>query len=294
MSWRIPYIDQIGEKASSTFQNQNVYLVFTRAVYLYFIFKIILDWKASLLLGKVIVFEPITSPIIYLFFLPGEIFISNPIVFLLIGVFLLVINFPRPNYFISALLFWYSVNYFRVHYAIINGSDIVLITFMFLVIGLSIYPVWKRWVGFQRLVFNGASLVLKIQIAIIYLLSGVDKLYAQAWRNGEAIHYMLSIDYLMNPHLAGIFPDVPWLNFSIAWCVISFEILFPFLIWYKKTRLWMLAIGTLFHIGISILLSLVDFGMIMIISYIIFLRDDDLDRIGMKKFFKTTPALSSL
>ncbi len=293
MRWR-EYIDNIADNASSGFQNPVMHLLFIRAVYIYFVIKIILDWKASLLIGKVIVFEPIISPIIHLFFLPGEIFISNPILFLLIGIFLLAINFPRPNYFISALLFWYSVNYFRVHYAIINGSDIVLVTLIFLAIGLSIYPVWKRWVGFQRLVFNGASLVIKIQIAIIYFLSGVDKIYSPAWRDGDAIHYMLSIDYLMNPHLAGIFPDVAWLNFSIAWCVISFEILFPFLIWYKRTRLWMLAIGTLFHMGISILLSLVDFGMIMIISYIIFLWDDDLDRMGIKKFFKTKPALSSL
>lgn len=293
MSWR-GHIDSLADNASAGFQNPVMRLLFLRAVYIYFFFKIILDWKASLLIGKVIVFEPITSSLIYLFFLPGEIFTSSPVVFLLIGVFLLVLNFRRPNYFISALLFWYAVNYFRVHYAIINGSDIVLVTLMFLLIGLSIYPVWKRWVGFQRLVFNGASLVIKIQLAIIYLLSGVDKIYSPAWRDGDAIHYILSIDYLMNPHLVGIFPDVPWLNFTIAWCVISFEILFPVLIWYKKTRLWMLAIGTLFHIGISILLSLLDFGIIMIISYLIFLRDDDLNRMGMKKFFTTKPVLSSL
>jgi hypothetical protein len=289
---RIHHIDQIAVESSSCFLNPITRLFFIRAVYLYFFIKIILTWEASILIEHVIQFEPIKSPIILLFFLPEEIFNWNPDVFLLIGLLLTIINSWKPNYSLSALIFWYAANYFRLHYPIINGADIVLVLLLFISIGLSIYPVWKKWIGFQRLVFNGASLLIKLQIAIIYLLSGVDKLYSSGWRDGDAIHYMLSLEYLMNPRLTGLIPDMPWLNFIVSWGVIAFEILFPFLIWNQKTRLWMLLIGTLFHIGISIVLSLVDFGLIMIISYLIFLKDDDLNRIGMKKLFIPTPALS--
>jgi hypothetical protein len=168
----------------------------------------------------------------------------------------------------------------------------VLVTWVILSIGLSYYPEWKKWEGFQMLLFNGSSLLIKVQLAIIYLLSGIDKLYSPAWRNGDAIQYMVSLDYLFNPKLVGIFPSHPWLNFILSWMVILFEMLFPVFIWKNRFRLWMLLIGTLFHLIIIILLSLVDFGLIMLISYIIFLTDADLTRFGFTKFGKSKPVLS--
>jgi hypothetical protein len=267
-------------------------MLFVKTLLLYLILKIILSWKASLVIAHVITFDPIDSVLIRLIFIPDLIFSKSPELFLGIGIALSIINVFRPNYILSGLLFWYLVNYFRIHYALVNGADIVLVTLFFLSIGLSIYPRWKRWEGLQMLLFNGSSLMIKIQIAIIYLVSGVDKLYSPGWRNGDAIHYMFSLDYLMNPKLTGVIPDVPLLNFIVSWCVISFEILFPFLIWNRKTKLWMLAIGTLFHIAISVMLSLVDFGLIMIISYIIFLKDEELKHLVFWRHSKSTPALS--
>jgi hypothetical protein len=133
------------------------------------------------------------------------------------------------------------------------------------------------------LVFNVSSFTIKIQVAIIYLLSGVDKLYSDAWRSGTAIEYMVSLDYLFNPRLEGIFPSIPWLNFLIAWMVILFEVGFAVLIWTKKFRLGLLTAGVLFHLAIIIVLSLVDFGLIMIISYLIFISDDDLKKFTSSK-----------
>ena len=165
----------------------------------------------------------------------------------------------------------------------------MLVTLTLLVTGLSIFPRWKRWSGFQMLLFNGTSFLIKIQIAIIYLLSGVDKLYSSAWRSGEAIQYMMSLDYLFNPSLTGVFPTISWLSYSVGWLVILFEILFPVLVWTTRFRIWILGAGVLFHMAIIVVLSLIDFGLIMIVTYLIFLKDEDFKKLRWCKELTPRP-----
>ncbi len=292
MSWRIPYIDKVAKEASSSFQNPGAIFLLIRGVYLYYILKIIFNWRASHALSEVMEYGPITSPLAYVVFLPCEVFYANPTFFLSLGLLLLGVSIWKPNYVVSGFLFWFAFSYYRLHFSVANGSDVVLLVLILLSIGLSAGLVWKKYVGLQRLIFNGTSLLIKIQIAIIYLLSGVDKLYSPAWRSGDAMHYIKSLDYLVNPRFVGLLPDVPWFNLCIGWCVIIFELLFPLLIWNRKTKFWMLSIGVLFHLAIIILLSLIDFGLIMIISYLIFLTDADWARIGVGQSKRSTPVLS--
>lgn len=288
MKFTFVNIDSLANEYSASFKNEHAHLIFIRGLYLYFIIKILLSWDTSRLLEQIIHLPSLESPLLQLIFLPGTLFNYSPFFFLAMGILLAASNFWRPNYILSILIFWYSLNYYRLHYALANGSDVVMVTLLFLSIGLSIYPIWNRWTGMQMLVSNGAGFIIKIQIALIYLLSGVDKLYSPAWRSGEAIHYMLSLDYMVNPHLTDIIPDAAALNFFIAWAVILFELCFPILIWKSNYRNWLLVIGALFHLAIIIVLSLIDFGLIMIISYLIFLTDKDFIRIGFGKRFETT------
>lgn len=287
----LDHINSLAEKNSSVFFDLQTRMLFIRAVLLYFMVKIILAWQASLVIEKITTLPYIKSIPLRILFLPGILFEQHPELFLIIGISICCISIWKPNLVSTILLFWYALNYYRVHFALAYGADIVLVSLIFLSIGLSVYPFWKQRAGFQKLLFNGTSFIIKIQIAIIYLLSGVDKLYAPAWRSGEAIRYMTSLDYLFNPGLVGAFPTTPWLNFILSWVVILFEILFPILIWNNRFRLWLLALGTVFHLAIVLLLSLIDFGFIMIISYIIFLQDSDLKKISGLSIWKFKPTL---
>ena len=110
------HISDLTKKYSTSFYDLKTRLFFVRGLYLYLLIKIVLSWNASILVGKVITFEPIEYfPINWLFSL-GNLFERAPVIFLVLGVVLSAVSILRPNYITRSILFWYMLNYFRVHY----------------------------------------------------------------------------------------------------------------------------------------------------------------------------------
>ena len=66
---------------------------------------------------------------------------------------------------------------------------------------------------------------------------------------------------------------------TMSWMTIVFELIFIPLVFIERTRLPILFVGVLFHIIIWLMLGLPGFGWIMIVSYAIFLKDRDFDRL---------------
>jgi hypothetical protein len=52
--------------------------------------------------------------------------------------------------------------------------------------------------------------------------------------------------------------------------VLGYQLLFPVLVWIKKIKKMFLLLGILMHLYIAFVMGLVEFGSVMIISYIIF------------------------
>src|SRR5262249_34667257 len=131
----------------------------------------------------------------------------------------------------------------------------------------------------------------QLQVAAIYLKSGVDKIMSSAWRSGEVFHFMAQIDESLNPFF------IPLLNNSIvngflAWATILFELAFPVLVWFRRTRNTALLAGIVFHLLIGWMHDLTDFALVMIVSYLIFLKDADYERLWRKyKTLRTGGAL---
>lgn len=190
------------------------------------------------------------------------------IVFLIMLVLALML---KVNYFIAALIFWLSLNLSRLAYPFVNGSDYVLNLFLFLSVFLSVTPVFKSEVlrKNQIVIANFALLICRIQLCLIYLLSGFDKVTSSAWRSGDAIHSIVNLEFFMNPHIT--IPASKSFYLMIAWVVILFELAFPVLIWFKRLRIYVLSAGILFHLIIIFVLSLPDFGLIMLLLYTLFI-----------------------
>ncbi len=244
--------------------------VFCKSLYVFLFAKIIF---LEPVLKEVIAYLPVelNSTWHHILYAPIKLAqVALNVFLLLILIVILIALFVRVNYFTSALIFWFSFSLSRLTQPLANGSDQVLNLFLFISIFLSAKPSLPATLKEgQKIISNFAWLLCQLQLVLIYLLSGYDKLMSKAWRSGDAIYSITNLETYSNPWFAIT------LNKSIfaviAWWVILFELSFPLLIWFSRFRIPILIIGFLFHMGIIFFLNLPDFGIIMILSYILFI-----------------------
>lgn len=218
------------------------------------------------------------SPVIFAF--------SHPDVFIgLIAVSCLVILIARPNYFLNAWLFIIELNLYVLLIPVADGSDLVLLTMTF--IGFPLVPSRSEKANFNRVtvvrtaLFNLARIVGMIQILLIYFVSGTDKLLSKTWQTGEAFEYIQNLSRIYNSSLFPVIQSPLW-NIALSWITILYELIFCVMILAGRYRIATVSVGILFHLVIWFALSLPDFALVMIVSLLIFLKDEDYQYVGKK------------
>lgn len=261
--------------------------VFSKVLILFTLAKLLSLWSvASVVL-------PFTRPSHITSFIPSVLFFpsvytaeNSTVFFLTASIALVLCVFIRPNYLTNLLIFWIALNLFRIRYPMTNGSDYLLFV-------LSAYAVPLSLMNFSNTViqminvalYNFILLLVKIQIVLVYLVSGWDKLLSEVWRNGKAMQYVPHLTSISNSMIMPKTIETP-LALALCWITIFFELAFVFLVWKKRTRLGILCVGVTFHLVIGIFLSLPDFATIMIASYLFFIEDEDWSSVF---FFKRQP-----
>jgi hypothetical protein len=245
--------------------------LFLKALYLFVLVKLWVSWPT---LELILEFVPAReySLVGLMLHAPLQLLNFGVGVFVLVFSLILLANlFIRLNYIGAFLIFWFSVCLSKFLFPVLNGSDLVLNLFLLIGLVIPTFPTLK-WPGFediQKVVSVFGVLFIKIEIALIYFLSGYDKLITASWRNGNAIFSVANLDYFSNPNFSMQLSGISAL--VLAWLVILFEISFAFFIWFKKLRNYWLIAGVVFHMAIIVFMGLLDFGLVMIISYLIFL-----------------------
>lgn len=250
---------------------------FCKSLYGFLILKLLMSWYV---LPDIATYAPFqfNSGYAHLLYAPLHLLQVNLACYLFCFLSLLIISlFVRINYISAILIFWFSICLSRFMFSILNGSDSVLNLFLLIAVALPLSPRLKPMgVITQEIISSVALLFARITLCLVYFLSGYDKLVSSAWRSGAAIHSIINLDYFYNP--AFIFHGSNTLFMLIGWSVIIFEISFSLLIWFKKFRILFLLTGILFHLGIILLLGLPDFGLVMIICYLVFLPTKDISK----------------
>ena len=203
---------------------------------------------------------------------------ASPIRWLMMFILLLGIVLPR-HYLLSLIMFLVVLWAHRLIHPVVNGGDLVILFYMFLGVFCNDRPRFPE-VSFLRLsqisLNNFCILIAKLQVAMIYLVSGWDKIISQEWRDGSAMYNLLQVDFYSTDWVrsmtSGVDMEVLQL---VSWLVIVFELLFPILVWFKTLRYGVLLAGICFHLFIGFGLSLPDFALVMIWSYLIFVRPED-------------------
>jgi hypothetical protein len=136
-------------------------------------------------------------------------------------------------------------------------------------------PAWRR-----GLTHTWASpfprYLMIIVFTAIYGSTGMCKLlYDPSWLgSGQVLqHHLLHTTFGLRP-VGIIVSGLPWLVAPMAWITVIFEILFPFLIWLKRSNPWVLVVGACFHIGLLVMMDVGPFGFVSMASYPVLLHPE--------------------
>lgn len=196
----------------------------------------------------------------------------------------------RPR--ITGVLHWWVSASVAVSATVVDGGDHIIAVLTFLLLPVTLTDPrrfhWQTgYSGFKmqrhdaalldRLVAVSSLLVIRIQVAAIYLHSSVAKFGVEEWADGTAMYYWFNhatfglpgwADPVLNPMLSNAAVVA-----AVTWGTIVLELaLFAGLLLPRKSSRILLPLGIALHVSIAALLGLVSFGIAMIAALILFLR----------------------
>jgi hypothetical protein len=193
-----------------------------------------------------------------------------------------------PRFQAVFVFFWTCM--FRHHNNILyDDEDTVFkqLAFFLIFFPLDQYTIWsllypnsKRTESWPMWPFR----LMQIQMCLIMMSTGLIKWKGNEWLDGSALFYVIHLDdlygNLFNPHwMFGYYSVLKFLT----WSTLVFEVAFPVLVWFDKTRLFALLNIFSFHLGLSMSMNLNLFHWIMSVGWLSFyvqpekVKDDDDD-----------------
>ena len=115
--------------------------------------------------------------------------------------------------------------------------------------------------------------LIQIHMCVIYFFAGISKLRGDAWWDGDAMWLAFANEEYRSLNMMWT-ARIPWLLSIMAHTTVAWEISFPALVWFRRTRPLVLFVGVLLHLGIGAFLGMWTFGLIMIIGYSSFVPPD--------------------
>jgi len=124
--------------------------------------------------------------------------------------------------------------------------------------------------------------LMQLQMAILFFMSAVHKLRGDDWWDGDAIWHVFTVFNYLNTVLLDVLSRHYWLVNVATWTTILIEIAYPFLIWQRATRPYLLALAIFLHLMFAGLLNLYYFSFVMIMGHMSFVRPEWLSELGRR------------
>lgn len=125
--------------------------------------------------------------------------------------------------------------------------------------------------------------LMQLSVALVYVFSAPAKLFDDVmWRNGQALYWVSQSDRWFRFPDAELFNSLP-LSWFLTYTTLFVFILFPYLVWFSKTRWLFLGGIALIHFNMLILMapSVFWFNLSMLVSFILFIPP-----LTMRKFVR--------
>jgi len=200
---------------------------------------------------------------------------------LAVVVLLLVIIGWRPR--LTALPHWWVSYSFAASASLIDGGDQIVATLSLLLlpVGMTDTRAWHwRGAGVGGRVASVAAqtgwLLVRVQVAAIYLFAAILKLRTAEWADGTALYYVWTSSIFGAP---GVFrPITDWVGQTVlvvplTWGVLLLEFcLGAALVAPLRFRTRLLPLALLFHVGIAVLHGMPTFALTMCAALVLYLR----------------------
>ncbi len=179
----------------------------------------------------------------------------------------------RSNYFTNLLLWLLVLNMNGYLYATLTAGDYLLNQLLFFNIFFSAKQGASPFFNDLKTALHNMALAgIKIQICLAYFLAAWFKLTDAAWLHGSAVHQIFQIPEYTNSLLMSL---PLGLCMVLNYATMAYQLLFPFTIWFRSCKIYLLAFGLVQHLMIAFCMGLFSFGIIMISCYLLFLKYDE-------------------
>ncbi len=192
---------------------------------------------------------------------------------LIIVLFLIYLFFDNKKVKLILVLI-YPIYYLVLNLNVLalDSSNVIIFNVLFFAMLYHIFDFLYPRKNYRN-IFTGAIL---IQICIVYSFTFLGKLsYPVWWDGGAPIYYALRTDFPGTSAFNWWLSSSDFFVRSATYMTLLFEGLFVFLVFFRKTKLPILAFGVLFHVGIYILMRIEDFSWVMIATYFVFITDKE-------------------
>lgn len=122
---------------------------------------------------------------------------------------------------------------------------------------------------------------IQIQFAMIYLYTGLSKLFTERWREGSAVFY--SVQTTTHSFWHGFdYTEYKTLFALMAYATLAIEIGFAFLVFNRKTRPLAIASAACLHFGIDLFMHIRFFSLMMYMGYLAFVEPAAWDHLAAR------------
>lgn len=186
----------------------------------------------------------------------------------------------------SAVLVFLCASYVMVRNpSVLYGPDAVIVNFSFLI---AMSPAgnafsvdrWRRdrSIGSDETHTAWAFRLIQIHVAWIYLSAVYFKLTGAGWVDGSAVHYILHLRSFRGLPVPGIDTST-WISFALTWGTLALEFGIGTLIWWRKTRLFAIALAIMLHLGLELFMRVPYFQWFMVTLIFVFTNRADWEKI---------------
>jgi hypothetical protein len=123
----------------------------------------------------------------------------------------------------------------------------------------------NRLSAYRATTHNVCLAIILVQVSLLYLSASLSKVSGPLWQNGTALYYVIRREAYGNPHTLGHYDSSNYFLVTIAtYGVVGIQLAFPFLVWVKRVRPWIVGGLVALHVAIGYEMGLVRFSLIMI------------------------------
>ncbi len=124
--------------------------------------------------------------------------------------------------------------------------------------------------------------LMQVQLSLIYLASVQAKLNGNAWPQGTAVSYALRLHDMLLLSVPRWVALNPLLMNAATWATLAVELSVGILVWNRRLRPWVLALGVVMHTMIMVFIAVGFFSLAMFVLYLAFVPSDAVEQLPLR------------